>query len=268
MKTLAGLDYDERGAGEVVCLVHAGAFSAWFAPLFDEPALDGFRVIRPIRPGYGDSPAPSEPASLAAQARPCGELLRRLGVHHAYWVGHSSSCCIGLQLALDDPDVVAGLVLFEPAKPSGPLREVAARAYVAPALAAAAPRRRRHRVRRVPTWRRRRRLQGGYPGTARNAGLADAERESAYFFADEMPALAAWTFGPAEATRVAAPALLLHGGETRPWFRENVEILAAMLPKARTEMLPGLDHVAPLMRPAEIASAIAQFVGHRAPTAT
>ena len=26
MKTLAGLDYDERGAGEVVCLVHAGAF--------------------------------------------------------------------------------------------------------------------------------------------------------------------------------------------------------------------------------------------------
>ena len=31
MKTLAGLDYDERGAGEVVCLVHAGAFSAWFA---------------------------------------------------------------------------------------------------------------------------------------------------------------------------------------------------------------------------------------------
>ena len=53
MDSLAGLAYDERGAGEVVCLVHAGVFSAWFAPLFEQPALDGFRVIRPIRPGYG-----------------------------------------------------------------------------------------------------------------------------------------------------------------------------------------------------------------------
>ena len=53
MNHLAGLDYDERGAGEVVCLVHAGVFGQWFAPLFEQPALDGFRVIRPIRPGYG-----------------------------------------------------------------------------------------------------------------------------------------------------------------------------------------------------------------------
>ena len=48
MNSLAGLDYDERGAGEVVFLVHAGVFGSWFAPLFDQPALDGFRVIRPI----------------------------------------------------------------------------------------------------------------------------------------------------------------------------------------------------------------------------
>jgi hypothetical protein len=36
-----------------------------------------------------------------------------------------------------------------------------------------------------------------------------------------------------------------------------------MLPNARTMMLPGLDHLAPLTRPAEIASAIAQFVSDR-----
>jgi hypothetical protein len=28
-------------------------------------------------------------------------------------------------------------------------------------------------------------------------GLVEAEREAAYFFADELPALPAWTFGPA-----------------------------------------------------------------------
>ena len=59
---VADLEYDGRGAGEVIYLVHAGVYSSWFAPLFDEPALDGFRVIRPIRPGYGRSAVPAEPA--------------------------------------------------------------------------------------------------------------------------------------------------------------------------------------------------------------
>jgi pimeloyl-ACP methyl ester carboxylesterase len=97
-------------------------------------------------------------------------------------------------------------------------------------------------------------------------GPAEAERESAYFFTDELPALGAWTFGPAEAARVAAPALLLCGAESRPWFRENVAILAGMLPDARTETLPGLDHLAPLTRPEELASTIGEFVGHPAAT--
>ena len=266
MDSLAGLDYEARGAGEVVCLVHAGVFSAWFAPLSEQPALDGFRVIRPIRPGYGRSPAPSEPASIAAHARRCGALLRGLGVAHAHWVGHSSSCCIGLQLALDDPGLVASLTLFEPAKPSGKQREVAASSYVGPALAAAAQ---GDIARAFDVF-----LRGvggdGYRKVLRarfgDDGLVEAERESAYFFADELPAVAAWTFGPAEAARVAAPALLLCGAESRPWFRENVAILAEMLPDVRTQILPALDHLAPLTRPAELASSISEFVRHPAAT--
>jgi pimeloyl-ACP methyl ester carboxylesterase len=97
-------------------------------------------------------------------------------------------------------------------------------------------------------------------------GLAEAERESAYFFTDELPAVGAWTFGPAEAARVAAPALLLRGADSRPWFGENVAILAGMLPDARERALPGLDHLAPLTHPAALAAAIAEFVSHPAPT--
>lgn len=266
MNSLAGLEYDEHGTGEVVCLVHAGVFGAWFGPLSQQPGLDGFRVIRPIRPGYGRSPAPSEPASIAVYARRCGELLRGLGVTRAHWVGHSSSCCIGLQLALDDPGLVASLILFEPAKPSGKQREAAASTYVGPALAAAAQ---GDVARAFDVF-----LRGvggdGYREALRarfgDDGLGEAERESAYFFADELPAVGAWTFGPAEAARVAAPALLICGAESRPWFRENVAILAGMLPDARTQTLPGLDHLAPLTHPAELASAISEFVSRTAPT--
>jgi pimeloyl-ACP methyl ester carboxylesterase len=266
MSSLAGVDYDERGAGEVVCLVHAGVFSAWFGRLFEQPALDGFRVIRPIRPGYGRSPGPSEPASIAAHARRCGELLRGLGVTRGHWVGHSSSCCIGLQLALDDPGLVASLILFEPAKPSGRQRQAAASTYVGPALAAAAQ---GDVSRAFDVF-----LRGvggdGYREVLRarfgDDGLVKAERESAYFFADELPAVGAWTFGPAEAARVMAPALLLCGAESRPWFRENVAILAEMLPDARTQTLPAMDHLAPLTRPAELASTIGDFVSHPAST--
>jgi pimeloyl-ACP methyl ester carboxylesterase len=266
MHTLAGLDYEDRGAGEAICLAHAGVFSAWFAPLFEQPALDAFRVIRPIRPGYGHSPAPSEPASIAAHARRCGELLRGLGVTRAHWVGHSSSCCIGLQLALDDPGLVASLILFEPAKPSGTQRELAASTYVGPALAAAAQgdvaRAFDVFTRGVGGDRYREVLRARFG----DDGLAEAEREAAYFFADELPALAAWTFGPAEAARVAAPALLISGAGSRPWFRENAAILAEMLPDARVETLADLDHLAPLTHPTELAATIAAFAGQRAST--
>ena len=268
MHHLAGLDYQERGAGEAVCLVHAGLFSAWFAPLFEQPALDGFRVFRPIRPGYGRSPAPSEPASLAAHARRCGELLRGLGVTRAHWVGHSSSCCIGLQLALDDPGLVASLILFEPAKPSGPQRDAAASTYVGPALAATA---RGDTAGAFEVFTRGvggDRYQQALRARLGDDGLAEAERESAYFFADELPAVGAWTFGPAEAARITAPALLLCGAESRPWFRENVGILAELLPDARTQTLPELGHLAPLTHPAELAATISDFVSQPAATPT
>jgi pimeloyl-ACP methyl ester carboxylesterase len=266
MDRLAGLDYEVRGAGEAVCLVHAGIFSAWFGPLFEQPALDGFRVIRPIRPGYGGSPAPSEPASIAAHAHSCGALLRGLGVTRTHWVGHSSSCCIGLQLALDDPDLVASLILFEPAKPSGRQRAAAASGSVGPALAAAAG---GDVAGAFDVF-----LRGvggdGYREVLRarlgDGGLTEAERESAYFFADELPALAPWTFGPAEAAKVTAPTLLLCGAESRPWFRENVAILAGTLPDGRTQTLPDLDHLAPLTHPGELAATIGEFISHTAPT--
>jgi pimeloyl-ACP methyl ester carboxylesterase len=266
MKIVAGLEYEERGDGEVIYLVHAGVLSSWFTPLFEERGLDGFRVIRVVRPGYGRSEAATG-HSFADHARACGRLLRELGVERAVWVGHSSSCGIGLQLAFDDPDLVAGLVLYETAKPSGPLREQAASTYVGAAMAAAA---RGDIPRAFDVF-----LRGvggeGYReallATLGAEGIDEAIRESAYFFAHEVPALREWTFGVAEAAAVTAPTLIAHGAESQPWFRENGELLAGMLSGAETVALPRSDHLGPLTHPAEVASIIADFARRRAAVA-
>lgn len=255
----ASIEFQERGTGEVVFLVHAGVFSSWFEAVFDDCALDGFRVVMPIRPGYHPSRAPDERASLAAHARACAQLLRDLKAIPAHVVGHSSSCCIGLQLALDDPDCVASLALFEPAKPSGPIREADALSYVGPSLQAAA----RGDVGAAFDVFMRGVAGDDYRAKLESAlgveGLAAAEHQSAYFFADEMPALAAWYFDEDDGARVAVPTMLLVASESKPRFHENAAILAAMLPDATTVTLSGADHAAPITHPSAFAEAIADF---------
>jgi pimeloyl-ACP methyl ester carboxylesterase len=55
--TLGGseIEYSEHGEGEPILLVHAGVFADWFLPMAASHALNGFRVIRVRRAGYGPS---------------------------------------------------------------------------------------------------------------------------------------------------------------------------------------------------------------------
>jgi 3-oxoadipate enol-lactonase len=98
------LEYEIRGRGEPVVLVHAGIFAEWFRPLVAEPALTGrHRVLSYHRAGYAASGRLSGPVSIAQQATHLRELMRRLGIGRAHLVGHSSGGNIALQLALDAP---------------------------------------------------------------------------------------------------------------------------------------------------------------------
>jgi hypothetical protein len=87
------------------------------------------RTPRPWRSGPGSLGGFGAADRIAQPAR-----QQPLTADFSSWAG--SGC--GSQLALDDPGLVASLILFEPAKPSGKLREAAASTYVGPALAAAA----------------------------------------------------------------------------------------------------------------------------------
>jgi pimeloyl-ACP methyl ester carboxylesterase len=110
------LEYEIRGAGEPVVLVHHGAGADWFSPLLEEPALsDRYRLLRYHRAGYAGSSPLAAPLTFAREAATFRALMQHLGVDRAHLVGHSASACIALQIALDVPGIVHSVALLEPA---------------------------------------------------------------------------------------------------------------------------------------------------------
>ena len=75
-----------------------------------------YRVILVDRPGHGwsDRPGDSADASPARQAALIHQALERIGVARAILVGHSWSGALATAYALAYPDAVAGLVLLAP----------------------------------------------------------------------------------------------------------------------------------------------------------
>jgi pimeloyl-ACP methyl ester carboxylesterase len=131
------LEYELRGSGEPVVLIHWGVSAAWAEPLVDEPALaDRYRLLWYHRAGFAGSSRIEGPITMAEHANHCRLLMRHLGIERAHVVGHSSSAVIALQLALDSPGAVHTLALMEPARPVPPTEIQAefVREFVAPAV--------------------------------------------------------------------------------------------------------------------------------------
>src|SRR3954469_5965134 len=110
------LEYEVRGEGEAVVLLHGGLLADENTPLLSEPALtDSFRVINYHRRGFAGSEHPEGKAQISDQVRDCKMLLEPLGVERTHVLGHSLGGTIGMQLAIDYPDFVVDLALMEPA---------------------------------------------------------------------------------------------------------------------------------------------------------
>jgi pimeloyl-ACP methyl ester carboxylesterase len=246
---VAEIAYEERGVGEPVVLLHAGLFADWFANLMDAPALaSAYRLIRCHRVGYGDSGRIEGPVTVADLAGHCGALLRSLGIARAHLVGHSSSAVIALQLALDRPDLVGSLTLLETALlavPSGPFAGSAMRAYRDGDRAAA-----------VDMWMR------GVCG-AGYRDVFDAVPDPETFFEQELPAVRAWSFGPAEAKAITCPVLLVVGEHSGPVFGSRHALLRAWLPHAESFELPGANHLMHVQNPSGLAARLAAFLARQ-----
>jgi pimeloyl-ACP methyl ester carboxylesterase len=255
------LEYEVRGAGDPVVLMHAGVCADFFKPLAEEPALtDRYRVVRYHRAGYAGSSRVAGSLSIAQQAAHCRSLMHYLGIARAHIVGHSSSAMMALQLALDAPGAVQSLALLDAARPA-PTSEIQMefiKAVVQPALERY---RAGDKAEAVDTW-----MQGtcgpdyqaalgqALPG-AFDQAVADADT----FFGQELPAVQQWSFTQEEASRIAQPVLAVLGANSKPTFRERRELLLAWLPNVEPFILPEATHLLHVQNPHDMADGLATF---------
>jgi pimeloyl-ACP methyl ester carboxylesterase len=59
--------------------------------------------------------------------------------------------------------------------------------------------------------------------------------------------------------RIAAPLLMLHGPDTKPFFTAAARHVADHVPNARIQEIPGVGHAAPLTHPEALAEALTEF---------
>jgi len=264
------LEYEVQGAGEPVVLVHAGIFSDFFRPLWEEPALSRYRVVSYHRIGCAGSSRLPGPVSIAQEAQHCRALMRHLGIDRAHVVGHSNSGNLVLQLALDAPEAVHSLVLQEPALMAVPSAQTA-RAFLATALQRYAA---GDKGGAIDTF-----LQGtcgpGYravldqalPG-AFDQYVADADT----FFRQQLPATQQWSFNREDASRITQPVLAVIGAKSKglsPIWNERQEMLLAWLPNVEPFVLPNATHLLQVENPHGMAQALdAFFVHHSISTAS
>jgi pimeloyl-ACP methyl ester carboxylesterase len=252
------LEYEQRGAGEPVVLIHGGVFPASFAILLDEEALTArHKLIRYHRAGYAGSGGVHGPLGVDRQAAHCLALMDGLGVERAHVVGHSSGGNIALQVALARPAAVRTLTLLEPALlavPSGPFAGEAMGLYRDGDAAAA-----------VDVW-----MRGVAGPHYRDAferlapgSFAQAVTDADTFFGQELPAVRAWEFGADDAKAVTQPTLVVLGGrsaEIGPAYGERHRLLLEWLPRAEPYVLPGATHLMHVHNPGDLASRLADFI--------
>jgi pimeloyl-ACP methyl ester carboxylesterase len=109
------LHYLESGSGPEVVLLHGlgSLTNEMTASGIIDPLAAEHRVIVFDRPGFGYSERPRGRIwTPAAQAELLREALDKLGVSRPVIVGHSWGTLVALEMALRDPDGIAGLVLL------------------------------------------------------------------------------------------------------------------------------------------------------------
>jgi pimeloyl-ACP methyl ester carboxylesterase len=248
------VEYEVRGTGDPVLLIHGTGVAATFAPQMTQPALAGYRLIRFHRRGFAGSSRAPVPFSIKDQAADAAALLKGLGVTRAHIVGHSFGGMVALQLALDQPSMVRSLVVMEPPifNPNAPTSPFAALEKTYQSGDKLGAMNTFSTMSYGAEWRT---LASRVPG-----GPAQVERDVDTVFQSEAPSMVRWGFGEAEAQRITQPIVYVTGGGRHGG---SLKQLSAWIPKLESRVVPGVTHAMLMEDPKGVADAIAEFLNRQ-----
>lgn len=259
------LEYEVRGDGEPVLLVHGAMIAGSFLPLMDKQSLANYRLIRYHRRGFAGSTAPDGPDDL--QVADAVALLAHLGVDRAHVVGHSGGADIALHLVYEHPEVVHSLVLLEPPDVGQvPSRTIFRDEVIAPAT---------------------RRYQAGDPAGAVDRFMAvmvsgadwhakiarmvpggpeQAVDDAATFFEERTEKNGTqaekWELDMQKAEKIPEriPILYMWGSETLHFLKEAKDLFRTWVPRTEIHRVDGVGHSLQMENPEAVADVIADFL--------
>jgi 3-oxoadipate enol-lactonase len=216
------------------------ALGVWEAQL---PALaEHFRVVRFDHRGHGCSPVPPGPYEIADLAGDVLALIDRLGVRRAHYCGLSIGAMVGMWLGANAPGRIDRLVLMctsarlpppsawaqraEAVLAAGtpePVADSVVDRWLTPAYAAAHPEQRR-------------RLRDMLVATPADGYAACCGAIERMDLRGDLP-------------RIAAPTLVVAGAEDPASAPEHQELIAALIPGARLEVVADAAHLAAVEQP-------------------
>ena len=252
------------GRGPVLLLLHGtGASTHSWRDLLPRLA-ERFTVIAVDLPGHGFTPrAGGDGMSLVGMGRLVAELLAVLGVQPAHVVGHSAGAAIAARMCLDGRIAPRALVSLNGAflpftgllRVFSPAAKFLASTSLAARLAAARARDPRAVDRLLAST--------GSTLDARGTALYTQLVRNAGHVGGALAMMASWDLDglALELRRLDTPFLLLVGENDLTVSPRQASRVAALLPRARVERVPGLGHLAHEEQPRLVAERVSAFLG-------
>jgi pimeloyl-ACP methyl ester carboxylesterase len=229
-------EWGQKSEGIPVLLLHGGfGNSNYFGNLVPALIEKGYRVLAMDSRGHGRSTRTNAPQTYHLMAEDVIGLLDALNIRRVKLVGWSDGGIIGLDLALNHPNRIAGLFAFGTnSDPSGTMDGGDKNPVFA-----------------------------GYLARARDEyrALSPTPNQWASFEAamNEM-----WSTLPAytadQLRSIKVPTTIADGEHDEVIKPEHTKYLAATIPGARIIILPNVSHFAMLQSPAEFDSAVIEFL--------
>lgn len=250
------LDYEERGTGLPVVLLHGYPFSRRIWQAQQDALSDSYRIITPDLRGLGSSPAPDGIYHMDDLAADVVALIDGLGIERAVWVGHSMGGYVTMAALRTVPERVlaVGLVATHPVADSPDKR--GQRLATAEAV-----------------------LVGGSVAAVADSMIGSLVAPGTPL--DSPPLRAVWdimasTFpaGIAGALRgmaarpdswetlraITSPALILAGAQDQIVPRALVEQMAQAVPHALVRRIDGAGHLPMIEQPSATAAALREWL--------